>query len=85
MLPNPKLCDGHAEMHNTLLLDDWLTEGEAAAELKKTPRTLQSWRQKRIGPAWSKNGNVVLYHRDALREYLFAGVVRPSGQKQKRK
>jgi hypothetical protein len=33
------------------LLGDWLTEPEAAAELEKTPRTLQSWRAQGKGPA----------------------------------
>jgi hypothetical protein len=60
------------------LLGDWLTEPEAAAELEKTPRTLQSWRAQGKGPAWTRNGNTILYHRDALHAHLKANEVQPS-------
>jgi hypothetical protein len=59
------------------LLEDWLSEAQAAAELNKTPRTLQSWRAQGIGPRWTRNGREVLYHRDWLAEYLMASSVQP--------
>jgi hypothetical protein len=32
------------------VLDEWMSEAEAAAEIDKTVRTLRKWRHKRIGP-----------------------------------
>jgi Helix-turn-helix domain len=63
------------------LLGDWLLETEAASALNKTVRTLQSWRAQGKGPAWTKNGNTVLYHRDALHAHLKANEVRPPRNK----
>ncbi len=42
------------------LLENWLTEDEAAAALRKSKRTLALWRQLRKGPAWTRNGKEIL-------------------------
>jgi hypothetical protein len=66
------------------LLEDWLSEDEVAAALRKTKRTLQSWRARGIGPAWTRNGKEVLYHRNAPNEYLKANEQQPVRQRSAR-
>ena len=61
----------------TKLLDNYLTEADAAAGLGKNVRTLQIWRVKRIGPAYTKNGKTVLYARDAILAWLKAQEQQP--------
>jgi hypothetical protein len=52
------------------LLSDYLSERDAAEELKQSLRTLRSWRQKRRGPSWIKVGKLVFYSRGALSTWL---------------
>jgi hypothetical protein len=62
------------------LLEECPTEAQAAGELNKTRRTLQSWRARGVGPRWTRNGKEVLYRRDWLAEYLLANAVEPVRQ-----
>jgi hypothetical protein len=59
------------------VLDDWLSEEETAAEVKKTVRTLRQWRKKGIGPPYSRFGQTIKYRRAALIEHFKAIEVRP--------
>jgi hypothetical protein len=52
------------------LLAGYLTEAEFAAEIKKSRRTLQIWRQQRTGPPWVQIGNTILYSEDGTRAWL---------------
>jgi hypothetical protein len=52
------------------LLADYLSEHEAAPELRQKVRTLRLWRQQGIGPAWIKVGKLVFYSRSALLTWL---------------
>jgi hypothetical protein len=66
------------------ILADYLTEGELAKELgKKTPRTLEIWRQQRTGPAWTKIGRKVVYRRDAVIEWLKSQEQQPVRQRKR--
>jgi hypothetical protein len=62
------------------ILADYLTEAEAAAELKRKVRTLQSWRARRIGPAFTQiaGKGTVYYRRAALIDWLVAQEVQPA-------
>ena len=61
----------------TKMTDHLLTPKEVADLLKVTTDTLESWRAKRLGPAFIKLGegkrSLVRYRRSALDEYLKAG------------
>lgn len=56
--------------------DDLLTPKEAAAMLKVSTDTLEGWRAKRTGPAWTKLGDgkrsPVRYYRAAIEAFLKA-------------
>jgi hypothetical protein len=52
------------------ILAGYLSEPDLAAQLKKTVRTLQSWRQQRKGPPWTQIGCTVLYSEDGTRAWL---------------
>lgn len=58
-----------------------LTTSEAASYLSVTPRTLERWRAKRIGPRYIKprggRTTVVLYRREDLDDFLERCVVEP--------
>jgi hypothetical protein len=57
-------------MSQFLASNGWRTEDETAERLNKSKRSLQGWRQRRIGPAWMRNGKEVLYHDDWIIDYL---------------
>jgi hypothetical protein len=59
------------------LLEDYLTEPELAKELKKSERTVQRWRKKRVGPPYTLNGETVLYHIESAKTWLKAGEINP--------
>jgi hypothetical protein len=52
------------------LLADFLTQDEAAAELKICERTLDRWRRLGEGPPTTKLGRRVLYRRSSLQVWL---------------
>lgn len=54
------------------LLADFLTQEEAAKELKICERTLDRWRRLGEGPPVSKIGRRVYYRRPTLRAWLCA-------------
>ena len=55
-----------------------LSEREAAGHLGISIRTLQDWRQRRTGPAYSKVGRRVVYDVMDLDAFLSAGRVVPT-------
>jgi hypothetical protein len=60
------------------MLDDWMSEAEAAAEIKKTVRTLRQWRRRRTGPPYAHFGRTVKYHRPTFVEYFKSIQVMPA-------
>jgi hypothetical protein len=52
------------------VLAGYLTEPDLGAQLKKSVRTLQSWRQQRKGPPWTQIGTTVVYSEDGVRAWL---------------
>jgi predicted DNA-binding transcriptional regulator AlpA len=54
------------------LLADFLTQEEAAAELKICKRTLDRWRRLDEGPPITKLGRRVLYRRSSVQAWLRA-------------
>ena len=62
---------------STTLSDEWMSEAEAAAEVKKTIRTLRQWRKRRIGPPYAFFGRTVRYHRPTFVEFFKASQIVP--------
>jgi Helix-turn-helix domain len=54
------------------LLADFLTRGEAAAELRVCERTLDRWHALGIGPPRTRIGRTVLYRRASLQNWIVA-------------
>jgi hypothetical protein len=52
------------------ILAGYLTETDLAAQLKKSVRTLQSWRHGRKGPPWTQIGATIFYSEDGTRAWL---------------
>jgi predicted site-specific integrase-resolvase len=48
----------------------WCYVTEACEILGKSMITLQRWRSSGYGPAWSKNGNRVVYRRSDLYDWM---------------
>ena len=57
--------------------DEWLTEQEAAAALRKSVRTLRKWRGQRIGPPYTYFGRTVKYRKPALIAHYRASEITP--------
>jgi hypothetical protein len=55
----------------------FLSEDAASIALDKSVRTLKRWRQLGIGPAWTTNGQDVLYHQDWILEHLQSSKKQP--------
>ena len=70
MSPDFNLRRQMATLEN--LLADFLTQQEAAAELKVCERTLDRWRRLDEGPPVTKLGRRILYRRSSLHAWLRA-------------
>ena len=57
--------------------DEWLTEQEAAAALRKSVRTLRKWRGQRIGPPYVHVGRTIKYRKPALVEHYRQSEIKP--------
>jgi hypothetical protein len=55
------------------LLEGFLTEAELGEALGKTQRTLRGWRQRGIGPPYTRMGQTVIYGTESFRAWLKAG------------
>jgi hypothetical protein len=58
-------------------LDDWMDEAEAAAEVRKTVRTLRAWRRRCVGPPYTLFGRTIRYHRPTFVEFFKANQIAP--------
>lgn len=57
--------------HPVKIGDETLIPQAAVAQLLGcTVRTLENWRQRRIGPAWTKLGHRVVYRERALMQWI---------------
>jgi hypothetical protein len=54
------------------ILEDFLTRDELAAELRRSPRTLDRWEVLGIGPPRTIIGRTVLYRRTSTQRWLAA-------------
>lgn len=50
--------------------DEWLSTDAAAELINSSPSTLARWRCDGTGPAYSKHGRIVRYHRDAIHQWM---------------
>jgi hypothetical protein len=58
-------------------LDEWLSEQEAAAAIKKSVRTLRQWRRKGMGPPYALFGRSPRYRASTLVEHFRASEIDP--------
>ena len=52
------------------ILSEYLSDGETAEQLHRTPRTLQRWRRSRIGPPVTWVGRDPYYFKPSLLAWL---------------
>ena len=52
------------------VLDDWLTEKEAAAAARKSVRTLRKWGYLGTGPPYALFGKTIRYHKPAFIDHF---------------
>lgn len=57
---------------NSRILEDYLTQDQAAAELSVCSRTLDRWRVLAMGPPVTKIGRQVYYRRSSVMAWLQA-------------
>ncbi len=63
--------------HVSDVLDDWLSEQEAAAAARKSVRTLRKWRYLGTGPPYSFFGKTIRYHKPAFIEHFKRNEITP--------
>ncbi len=71
-----------SERHMEQLLDDYLTRDELAAQLGKSPRTIQRWDRLRIGPVPTVIGNSKVFRRADVQKWLDAQRREPTPARQ---
>ena len=54
------------------LLEGYVNREQLAKELGKTLRTIDRWERRRIGPPRVVIGRMILYRREAVREWLLS-------------
>ncbi len=54
-------------------MSEWLTVPQVADYLQVKPRTLQDWRTRKVGPKWSKRGQIVRYRQSDVDEWMRGG------------
>jgi hypothetical protein len=59
------------------VLDEWLSEQEAADAVHKSVRTLRQWRRKGVGPPYAFFGRTVRYRKPAFVEHFRQGEINP--------
>jgi hypothetical protein len=64
------------------LLSDFLSQGEAAAELKVCERTLDRWHRLGEGPPITRLGRRILYRRSSLQAWLRGREQRGRGEQE---
>jgi hypothetical protein len=52
------------------LLADYFTESQLAEQLDNTPRTLQRWRRRRVGPPVTLIGRVPYYRKQGVLAWM---------------
>jgi hypothetical protein len=65
------------------VLDEWLSEKETAAAVKKTVRTLRQWRKRGVGPPYAFFGRTVRYSKPSLEEHFRQSEIVPARTKQR--
>ena len=63
------------------LLEDYLTPGELAEELRKSERTIARWDRLATGPPKTMIGKKPYYRRDAVRQWLLRNEQARTGAK----
>ena len=63
----------------------YISEEEQAERLDVTIRTLRSWRQQGVGPAWTKVGKIVRYPEGADERWLESNLTRPVRERGQRR
>ncbi len=53
-----------------LILNEYLTKDQAAAELGKKPRTLDRWHVERRGPKRTKIGRSIYFSKKSIEKWL---------------
>jgi predicted DNA-binding transcriptional regulator AlpA len=62
------------------ILDGYLTKRDLARELHRNQRTVDRWHTQRIGPPRITVGNLVLFRREAVNEWLCSREQRRAAQ-----
>jgi hypothetical protein len=59
------------------VLDEWLSEQEAATAIRKSVRTLRKWRRMGVGPPYAYFGRTIRYRRPAFVEHFRESEISP--------
>ena len=60
-------------MNKDAVLSEYISRLDLARQLKKSPRTLDAWWRRRIGPRRTKIGKSVYYSLEAVRKFIENG------------
>ena len=69
-IQTPDTALGRMTLSQTHILDGFITREQLAAELGKSPRTVDRWEVRRIGPPRVIVGRTILYRVESVRLWL---------------
>ena len=69
-IQTPDTALGRITLSQTHILDGFITREQLAAELGKSPRTIDRWEVRRIGPPRVIVGRTILYRVESVRLWL---------------
>jgi hypothetical protein len=68
-----------------MAIPGYISERQQAQRLDVAIRTLRSWRQQGVGPAWTKVGKKVRYPEGADERWLESNLTRPVREQRQRR
>jgi hypothetical protein len=69
-IQSPNATLGRMTLSQARILDGFITREQLAAELGKSPRTIDRWEVRRIGPPRVIVGRTILYRVESVRLWL---------------
>jgi hypothetical protein len=66
-----------SDAQQSRLIEDFYTEEQLANEINRSARTIARMREAGVGPPWKRLGKIIIYPKNAAKEWIHADVIDP--------